>query len=156
MTLTMSAAVKKWSGINTTSFPCSYLLLIWSFRRNILTDLPLLFISYLRSLPIIPFKLNTCFKLSDLLCKEFKATYRKKWLRIRRNRLKFEKISSESFKAVLSFNQASIPSSQRLRDSFLVESGLWRGNQIDIKHELFAFWQALSKVTEELTEDHWP
>lgn len=152
----MSAAVKTWTGTNTTSFPCSYLLSIWSFRRNILTDLPLLLISHLRSLWIIPFKLNTCFKLCDLLCSEFKATYKKKWLWIRRNRLKIEKISSDSFKAVLSFNQTSIPSSQRLGDSLLVESGLWRVNQIDIKCEFFAFWQAPSKVTEGLTEDHWP
>lgn len=65
-------------------------------HKNILTDSPVLLISYPMSLWIIPFKLKTCLtlsKMSALLCSEFKATAKKESLRIRRSRPKIGKIN---------------------------------------------------------------
>lgn len=67
-------------------------------HKNILTDFPVLLISYLMSLLIIPFKLKTCLtfsKMSDLLCSEFKATGKKVKLWIRRSGLKIRKINED-------------------------------------------------------------
>lgn len=60
-------------------------------HKNILTDLPVLLISYLMSFLIIPFKL-TLSKMTDL-CSEFKATDKKESLWILRSRLKTGKIN---------------------------------------------------------------
>lgn len=65
-------------------------------HKNILTDSPVLLISYPMSLWIIPFKLMTCLslsKMSDLLCSEFSATAKKESLWIRRSRPKIGKIN---------------------------------------------------------------
>lgn len=65
-------------------------------HKNILTDFPVLLISYLMYFWIIPFKVKTCLtllKMSHLLCSEFKATDKKETLCIRRSRLKTGKIN---------------------------------------------------------------